>query len=67
MSRRDQIRRSEEEQREFIRGGRTVILNTVARDGVPHPIPMWYAIEGAAETLRHVLSGEKAVSVVQRM
>ena len=45
MSRRDQIRMNEQELREFLAGGHTVIVTTAGRDGVPHPIPMWYAIE----------------------
>lgn len=45
MSRRDQIRMSEEEIRDFLAQSRTVILNSIGSDGVPHPIPMWYAIE----------------------
>ncbi len=45
MSRRDQIRMTDEAMRDFLAQRRTVIFNTIARDGVPHPAPMWYAID----------------------
>ena len=45
MSRRDQIRMSAEEVSKFLGESSTVIINTIGRDGVPHPVPMWYAIE----------------------
>ena len=45
MSRRDQIRMTDEERKRFIEESRTVILNTIGKDGVPHPMPMWFGIE----------------------
>ncbi len=45
MSRRDQIRMSEEEIRDFIAKAPTIIASSIGRDGVPHPIPMWFAVE----------------------
>ena len=36
---------SDDEVREFLDQSRTVIINTIGRDGAPHPVPMWYAIE----------------------
>ena len=49
MSRRDQIRMDDDEMREFLEQSRTVIINTIGRDGMPHPVPMWYAIEEGGE------------------
>ncbi|MDH3685359.1 MAG: TIGR03618 family F420-dependent PPOX class oxidoreductase [Myxococcales bacterium] len=45
MSRRDQIRMTEEEQRAFLESSRTLILCSVGADGVPHPMPMWFGLE----------------------
>lgn len=45
MSRRDLIRMSEEEVHDFLAESRTVIISSIGKDGVPHPIPMWYGIE----------------------
>ena len=45
MSRRDQIRMNEEELREYLDQSLTIIISSIGVDGVPHPIPMWYAVE----------------------
>lgn len=45
MSRRDQIRMTEEERRHFTAQAPNIIVNSIGRDGVPHPIPMWFAVE----------------------
>jgi len=45
MSRRDQIRMSDPEVREFVRGAQTIIINSIGKDGVPHPMPMWFGVE----------------------
>ncbi len=45
MSRRDQIRMTNEELRKFIEGAQTIIINSIGKDGVPHPMPMWFGIE----------------------
>jgi len=45
MSRRDQIRMSEQELRDFVGGAQTIIINSIGKDGVPHPMPMWFGVE----------------------
>ncbi len=45
MSRRDQIRMNDEERRAFLDQSLTMIISSIGGDGVPHPIPMWYAVE----------------------
>ncbi len=45
MSRRDQVRMNDEERRAFLDQSLTIIISSIGRDGAPHPIPMWYAIE----------------------
>ncbi len=42
MSRRDQIRMSDEEVRRFIEANKTIILNSNGSGGYPHPMPMWF-------------------------
>jgi PPOX class probable F420-dependent enzyme len=44
-SQRDQIRLSSEEISECLARARVVILTSVGRDGLPHPMPMFYGIE----------------------
>ncbi len=45
MSRRNQIEFSEEEISEYLIKSRTMILVSNGKDGYPHPMPMWYAID----------------------
>ena len=45
MSRRNQIRLSEEEITEYLRSSRTMTLVSNGKDGYPHPMPMWFAID----------------------
>jgi hypothetical protein len=44
MSRRDQIRMSDEEVGAFLEEQRTVICATNGRDGWPHLMPLWYVV-----------------------
>jgi nitroimidazol reductase NimA-like FMN-containing flavoprotein (pyridoxamine 5'-phosphate oxidase superfamily) len=40
---RDKIKMSEEETREFLAAAKTLILTSVGSDGFPHSLPMWFA------------------------
>ncbi|MDQ3677649.1 MAG: pyridoxamine 5'-phosphate oxidase family protein [Actinomycetota bacterium] len=44
MSRRDQIRMTDEEVADFLEQERTVICATIGRDGFPHLMPLWYVV-----------------------
>ena len=44
MSRRDQIKMSDEEVLAFLDEERTVICATNGRDGSPHLMPLWYVV-----------------------
>lgn len=45
MSRRDQIRMTDEEIRSFLEGSKTISIVSLAPDGYPHPMPMWFVLE----------------------
>lgn len=45
MSRRDQIKMTDNEVRDFLERGRTMILVSNGKDGFPHPMPMWYWLD----------------------
>ncbi len=45
MSRRDQIVMTKEEVDAYVQTKLTVVINSIAKDGVPHPAPMWFAVE----------------------
>jgi len=36
---------TESEIADYIRTKRTMVINSIGRDGVPHPAPMWFAVE----------------------
>jgi PPOX class probable F420-dependent enzyme len=42
LSRRDEIKLSDAEQRELLEGGRIVVVSSLARNGWPHSMPLWY-------------------------
>jgi PPOX class probable F420-dependent enzyme len=44
MSRRDEIRMSEDEVRAFLEEERTVTCATLGRNGWPHLMPLWYVV-----------------------
>ena len=43
-SRRDMIRMSDEEVRDFLDAGKTLQLATINKDGTPHLVAMWYGL-----------------------
>ncbi len=45
MSRRDQIRMTDEEIRSFVESKKTLILVSNGIAGSPHPMPMWFVLE----------------------
>jgi PPOX class probable F420-dependent enzyme len=45
MSRRDQIRLSDQEIRDFLANRKTIIVCSNGRGGFPHTMPMWYAVD----------------------
>ena len=42
MSRRDQIKLDDDEQRELVESGRVVVVGSLGRSGWPHLMPLWY-------------------------
>ncbi len=46
MSRRDQIRMTDDEVRALLETGRSLHVASINRDGTPHLVTMWYALDG---------------------
>jgi PPOX class probable F420-dependent enzyme len=42
LSRRDQIKLSDDEQRELLESERVVVVSSLGRSGWPHSMPLWY-------------------------
>ncbi|HEU4978577.1 MAG TPA: pyridoxamine 5'-phosphate oxidase family protein [Solirubrobacteraceae bacterium] len=71
MSRRAQIRMSDEEALAFLREQRTVICATNGRDGWPHLMPLWYVLRetgpgGAAELWAWTFAKSQKVRNLER-
>ena len=45
MSRRDTIRMTDAELKDFLAKSQTIIITSINKDGTPHPMPMWYGVE----------------------
>ena len=66
MSRRDQIRMTDDEVRAFLAAGRTAILTSIGRDGLPHPMPMWYALDGDGAVLMTTFTKSQKIRNLKR-
>jgi len=51
MSRRDQIKMSDDEVKRFLGEQKTIILCSNGRDGYPHPVPMWFDMDAESAVL----------------
>jgi nitroimidazol reductase NimA-like FMN-containing flavoprotein (pyridoxamine 5'-phosphate oxidase superfamily) len=64
MSRRDQIRLTDEEIRDFLREKKTIILNSNGVEGYPHPMPMWFTMDDSlAITMTTFRASQKIVNL----
>lgn len=66
MSRRDQIRMNEEERRAFLGQSLTIIISSIGGDGVPHPIPMWYAVEDGGAVVMSTYTKSQKIRNLRR-
>jgi len=66
MSRRDQIRMSDDEVKSFLEGSQTIILNSIAKDGVPHPMPMWFAVEDDGSVVMSTFAKSQKIANLRR-
>ena len=66
MSRRDAIRMSDPEIRDFLEASRTLILCSQGRDGVPHPMPMWYGVDPDGAVLMTTFAKSQKVKNLER-
>jgi PPOX class probable F420-dependent enzyme len=66
MSRRDQIRLSDEEIRDFLADRKTIIICSNGRGGFPHPMPMWFALDDDGTVRMTTFRKSQKVKNVQR-
>jgi len=64
MSRRNQIRMSTQEISAYLSAARTIILVSNGKDGYPHPMPMWFAVdENLVITMTTFEKGQKIKNI----
>ena len=66
MSRRDAIRMSEAEIRDYLEASRTLILCSQGSDGVPHPMPMWYGVDEDGDVIMTTFAKSQKVRNLER-
>jgi len=57
--RRDQVRMTDDELWAFIDSQKTVQLATIGRDGAPHLVPLWFAVDDGAIVLETFTKSQK--------
>ena len=66
MPRRDQIQMTDAEIRGFLRTRKTIILSSIGRDGVPHPMPMWFVADDDLVVSMATFRGTQKIVNLQR-
>jgi len=66
LSRRAQIRMSDQETREFLEQSQTIILCTIGKNGVPHPMPMWFGLEEDGAVVMTTFSKSQKIRNLER-
>lgn len=65
-SRRDKIRMTDEETKRFLEASKTIILNSIGPEGVPHPMPMWYGLEDDGAVVMTTFAKSQKVRNLER-
>ena len=66
MSRRDQIRLSDEEIRDFLANQKTLIVCSNGPQGFPHPMPMWFSVDDDGAIRMTTFRKSQKVKNIQR-
>jgi PPOX class probable F420-dependent enzyme len=66
VSRRDQIRMTDAELREFLAKSQTIIITSINADGTPHPMPMWYGVEPDGSIVMTTFTKSQKIRNIER-
>ncbi len=66
MSRRDQIRLSDDEIRAYLSESKTAILASNGHDGFPHTMPMWFSVDDEGAICMTTFAKSQKVKNLQR-
>jgi len=62
-SKRDQIRMTDEEIRDFLEQSKTMIIVSNGKDGYPHAMPMWFVMRDGCALLSTFAKSQKVLNV----
>ncbi len=63
MSRRDAIQLTADEQEQFLKHTRTIVLSTLDPRGYPHSVAMWYEMEDGGFVMTTYAKSQKALNI----
>ncbi len=66
MSRREQIVMTEDEIAAYLRDKQTIVITSIGRDGVPHPVPMWFAVEADGAIVMSTFTKSQKIQNLKR-
>ena len=66
MSRRDQIRMTEDEIRDYLAAAKTIIITSNGTGGYPHPMPMWFVVDDDGTIRMTTFRASQKVKNLQR-
>jgi PPOX class probable F420-dependent enzyme len=66
MSRRDQIRMTEDELAAYLKKSQTIIICSINKDGTPHPMPMWYGVEPDGSIVMTTFTKSQKIRNIER-
>jgi PPOX class probable F420-dependent enzyme len=66
MSRRDQIRMTEDELAAYLKKSQTMIICSINKDGTPHPMPMWYGVEPDGSIVMTTFTKSQKIRNIER-
>jgi len=66
VTRREEIRMTDAEIRAFLAAHKTIILNSIGPDGVPHPMPMWFVADDDLVVSMATFRGTQKIKNLQR-
>ena len=66
MSRRDQIRMTDQELATYLAKAQTMTIVSINKDGTPHPMPMWFGIEPDGSVVMTTFSKSQKIVNIQR-
>jgi len=63
MNRRDQVKMTAQEWRQFLANAKTIVLSTIDHRGYPHSVAMWFEMEGDTVVMTTFTKSQKAVNI----